>query len=136
MKVSDYARNYLRSRSTELMEDTCRIYRPSSNRVSYNPVTRQAINTTGTDIYRGVCRVWEVPAGGKFVLGEVEYTTTQLWLSLPYDSPVPEPDDQVEILASDDVSLIGRHLKVLSVVRGGGLRGSRKMQVEFVDKKS
>lgn len=117
------------------MEDECRVYTPVATRVVYDQVTRRATTVQGRDIYRGRCRLWEVPAGGKFALGEVEYTTSQTWLSLPFDAPVPQPDDMVQMIRSTDPSLNGRHLKILSVTRGGGLRGSRRMQVELADRK-
>lgn len=117
------------------MEDECRIYIPGLRRVHYDPDTRVATTLSGTDFYRGKCRLWEVPAGGKFDLGDLTYTMSQTWLSIPYDAPVPDTDHLVEMLKSVDPDLVGRILRITSVVHGGGLRASRRMQVEFVDRK-
>lgn len=135
MRISPTARRYLTRRSEHLMEDECRIFTPGLTRVEYDPETRVATTVQGTDYYLGKCRLWEVPAGGKFDLGELTYTMSQTWLSIPYDAPVPETDQLVEMLKSVDPGLTGKILRITSVVHGGGLRGSRRMQVEFVDRK-
>lgn len=135
MRQSLYGREYIRARAEDLMEDQCRIFRPGPTQLVYDPETRRATHSPTTTIYLGKCRVWEVPAGGQFVLGEVEYTTSQLWMSIPHNAPIPNQDDQVEILESVDGSLQGKFLKITSIVRGGNLRSSRRMHVDFVDRK-
>lgn len=56
-------------------------------------------------------------------------------LAIPWDAPVPEPEDQAKITESDDDSLIGRYVKILNITRGGGLRASRQMMVQYLDTK-
>lgn len=83
--------------------------------------------------YEGVCRFWEVQAGSPVVIGDQQVTVTQSYLSLPFDSYVPEQDDIVLITKSADHDLEGRTVQVVSTVRGGGLRASRKFQVRLVE---
>lgn len=135
MRISPTARRYLKKRSTHLMEDECRIYTPGLTRVVYDPVTREATTVSGKEFYQGKCRLWEVPAGGKFDLGDLQYTMSQTWLSIPFDAPVPDTDQLVQMTKSVDEDLVGKILRITSVVHGGGLRGSRRMQVEFMDRK-
>lgn len=135
MRISPTARRYLTKRSSELMEDACRIYTPGLTRVEYDPETRVATTITGETYYEGKCRLWEVPAGGRFDLGDIQYTMSQTWLSIPFDAPVPNTDQLVQMTMSVDPGLVGKILRITSVVHGGGLRGSRRMQVEFIDRK-
>ena len=136
MRISQFSRSYLRVRAVELMSDECVIFRPGNGgKVTYNPSNRQATVGSGTTIYSGPCRMWEVTGGSPVILADDELVVSQLWLSIPYNAAVPEPEDQVRITDSDDESLVGRHVKIMSIVRGGGLRASRRMQVQFIDSK-
>lgn len=140
------SRQYLRSRSKRLMRHQGRLYTPGRSKVSYDPFDRSASVIEGQgEKYIGPIRYWEVSAGSKALIGEREYTVSQSWVSIPYDAltpeggPVlPESDDHIQILSGDypdidDPALVGRYLRVLSVVRGGELRASRKMLCEFID---
>ena len=69
------------------------------------------------------------------VVGDHQQVITQSFLSLPYDAPVPEQDDIVLILDSADPDLIDRTVQVVSIVRGGGLRASRRFLVRQQDSK-
>ena len=132
MRISPFAASYVRKRTTERLSDTCKIWKPG------DPVT----NPDGTAYrpeaqvrYEGPCRFWEVNAGQQIVVAGEQITMTQAYLSLPYNSVVPESDDIVQILSSADDDLVGRTVNVISVVRGGGLRASRKFMVQVVDSK-
>lgn len=128
--VSRFAASYVRKRTTERMEDRCRIWKPGP------PVTGpdgKATRSVATVKYEGKCRIWEVSSGTQVLIGDEKLTMTQTYLSLPYNSVVPESDDVIKILACDDNDLVGRTVTVLSVVRGGGLRASRKFLVQVVE---
>lgn len=132
-RISPFARAYGRSRAGELMEDAVRITRPGPVKVVYDPVTRKTTTTSGVDVYVGKARLWEVSAGGHQVVGDQEFRVSQTYLSIPWDAPIPEPEDRVLITSSVDPQLVGRSLLILSTTRGGGLRVSRKMSVRFTD---
>lgn len=134
MRISPFAREYIRKRSTELMHDACKIYTPGPPLLD-----RSTGNTTTPESaikYEGPCRFWEVQAGQQVMVGDQELTMTQSYLALPFDAPVPEGDDTVEITDCDDPSLIGSTVDIISVVRGGGLRGSRKLLVKVINSES
>ena len=147
--ISPFARSYIRRRATRLLLMTCKITRPGgSSSVVYDPVTRKATRATGSKVvYEGNCRYWEVMAGSKTVVGEQELNVTQSWVSIPYDAKSPdgslaevEADDLITFTASPegediDPLLTGRTVNVVSIIFGGGLRASRRMQVEFTDRK-
>lgn len=133
MQVSAYARDHIRQRATDLMNCTVRMTRPGTE---YDPVTRRQISTEGLLIYEGPARVWEVPSGNQVMIGEEEIVVTSTYLTIPYwVQPLPESDDLVVVLASDDPDLTGRSLSIESVVRGGGLRASRRFQVTISESK-
>lgn len=127
MQIGTYPRDHIRQRATDLMSAAVRISRPG---VEYDPVTRRDTSTEGDLIYEGPARIWEVPAGSQIVIGEEEVTVTSTYLSIPFwVQPLPESDDLIVVTQSDDEDLIGRSLDIISVVRGGGLRASRRFQV-------
>jgi hypothetical protein len=134
MRISPFAQEYIRKRTAELMHDACKIYTPGS------PVLdRTTGNTTTPESavkYEGPCRFWEVQAGQQVLIGDQELVMTQSFLSLPYDAPVPEGDDVVEITDCDDPVLIGTTVNVISAVHGGGLRASRKLLVRVIESES
>lgn len=127
MQIGTYPRDHIRQRATDLMSAAVRISRPGTE---YDPVTRRDTSTEGDLIYEGPARIWEVPAGSQIVIGEEEVTVTSTYLSIPFwVHPLPESDDLIVVTQSDDEDLIGRSLDIISVVRGGGLRASRRFQV-------
>lgn len=131
MPLSKFAASYVRSRTSDRMDDECRIFKPGGMVV--DPVTHKAKRADAVVKYEGKCRFWEVQAGSQVVIGDQQVVVTQSYLSLPYDAPVPESDDIVEITKSVDPDLVGRTVQVVSIVRGGGLRASRKFLVRLVD---
>lgn len=131
VRISPFGRSYVRKRAAELMSDQCRIFKPGP--VEIDNTTGQAYRTTEVVKYEGKCRFYEVQAGQQIIVGDEQITMTQSYLTLPFNSVIPESDDIIEITASDDVDLVGRTVEVISVVRGGGLRASRKLAVRVRD---
>lgn len=133
MRISPFAGAYVRKRTTEHMVDSCKIWKPGAPVV--DPVTGVATRPQSTIKYEGPCRFWEVPSGTQVIVGDQQITQAQTYLSLPYNSIIPESDDVVQITDSDDIDLVGRMVNVISVVRGGGLRASRRFLVQVVESK-
>lgn len=131
MRISPTAQAYVRKRATELMADQCRIFKPQKPVLDRN--TGKTVTPDPVIKYEGPCRFWEVQSGGQVLIGDEQVTMSQTYLSLPFNSVVPESDDVVEITASADDSLVGTTVQVISIVRGGGLRGSRKLSVRVVE---
>lgn len=129
--ISPFAAAYVRRRTSERMVDQCRIWTPGP--VVLDRTTGKT--SRGEDIlkYQGMCRFWEQTAGSAALLGDENVTISQTYLSLPYNAPIPESDDIVKITMSVDPDLVGRTVKVVSVVRGGGLRASRRFSVQVVE---
>jgi hypothetical protein len=133
MRVSPTAQAYIRRRASELMADECRIFKPQKPVLDRN--TGKTVTPSPVTKYEGPCRYWEVQSGQQISVGDEQLTLTQSYLSLPYDAPVPESDDIVEITKSVDSTLQGTTVAVISITRGGGLRGSRKLLVRVVESK-
>lgn len=131
MRISPVAAAYIRKRATALMNDACIVYNPD------DPVLDDTTGTVTTPYteakYEGPCRYWEVPAGQVMRVGEENIVLAQSYLSLPWDAPIPESSDTIEITQSEDPSLIGTTVTVVSTVRGGELRGSRRMLVRVTE---
>lgn len=132
MRISPFAGSYVRKRTTERMVDACKIWKPGAVVIDANGVASRAAGTTK---YEGPCRFWEVPGGVQVIVGDEQITTANAFLSLPYNSIVPESDDVVQITASVDNDLVGRVVNVTGVIRGGGLRASRRFTVQVVSSK-
>lgn len=131
MRVSPAAQAYIRKRASALMADECRIFKPGKPVLDRN--TGKTVTPDPVVKYEGVCRYWEVQSGQQISVGDEQLTLTQSYLSLPFDAPVPESDDIVEITKSVDPTLQGTTVSVIGITRGGGLRGSRKLLVRVVE---
>ena len=131
MRISPTAQSYIRKRATSLMDDACKIYKPGKPVLDRN--TGKTTTSAPNIKYDGPCRYWEVQSGQQIMVGEEEIVLSQSYLTLPFDAPVPESDDTVEITASVDPTLVGTTVSVISIVRGGGLRASRKLLVRVVE---
>lgn len=131
MRISPFAASYVRKRTAERMDDVCKVWKPGP------PVLDRTTGKTrrGDSVvkYEGPCRFWEVTSGQQALLGDTQVVFSQSYLSLPYNSVVPESDDVVKIIRSVDADLTGRTVRVVSVVRGGGLRASRRFMVQVID---
>jgi hypothetical protein len=131
--ISKFGRSYVRKRATQRQDDACKIWKPGP--VVVDKSTGKSSRSVLQVKYEGPCRFWEVTAGQQIVVGDEQITMTQAYLSLPYNAPIPEADDVVEITHSDDTDLIGRTVEVISAVRGGGLRASRRLMVKVRESK-
>lgn len=134
MRISPFQARYVRHRTSSLMVDRCKIWKAGSPLLD-----RPSGHTTrseGAIKYEGRCRFWEVTSGSQTIIGDQQIVMTQSYFSIPYDAPVPESDDIVQIIDSVDPDLIGRTLNILSTVRGGGLRASRRFTVELIESQS
>lgn len=132
MRISPFAASYVRKRTTEHMVDRCKIWRPGDVVVDNDGNASRNIAEVK---YEGACRFWEVSAGQQVVVGDQQISMTQSYLTLPYNAPVPEQDDIVQITESADSDLQGRVVNITGVVRGGGLRASRRFTVQVVESK-
>ena len=128
LRISPYARTYLRERATDLMN--CSII-AANPLVVYDPSTRRETAGAGEQIYDGPARVWQVPSSAQVVVGEDQVTITQTMLSVPWDTPSFALDTLILVTDADDPDLIGRSLNIESSVRGGGLRASRQFSVSI-----
>jgi hypothetical protein len=129
MRISPYATVYIRERSTDLMNATVRINTPVP---AYDPATRTTTNTEGPVKYEGPARIWEVPGGSEVIIGDEKYVITQSNMSIPWNvSPLPEVDDLIIVVDSDDADLVGRSINIESAVRGGGMRASRRFEISI-----
>jgi hypothetical protein len=100
------------------MTDTCRVYRTGGIGV-FDPDTG-TVTGAETELYNGRCRVKQVPGyktGGEEV-GESIVPRTAPIISVPHGENAILAGDRVEILTSDDESLIGRPLIVQAVHAG------------------
>lgn len=128
--ISSYARKYVRERTADRMVDACKIWKPGPPVL--DPATGKTKRGPGTTKYEGPCRVWEAPVGSPTFDTQQKLVVTATYLSIPFDAPVPDQDDVVLITKSDDSDLQGRTVSIVSMVRGGGLRASRRFQVRIV----
>ena len=131
--ISSYARSYVRSRATNVMGYECKAERVTQGghdetTLIYSPGSR-------TELYEGVCRVWEL--GGASVVGlgdtdaDIDISTTQI--SLPWDSPLLKKDDEIVITgAVTDDMMIGKRFQVQSAAKAGELRATRRYSVVAV----
>lgn len=124
-----FSLSYLRTRTTEKMDHTCRINRPGS--YTDNDLTGIASYQAGAVVYEGPCRFWEAQGGSGGFLGEEQVKVTQTFLSIPWSSPVPEEDDVITILTHVDPDMVGRTVQVEAMTRGGDLRASRVFRVKI-----
>lgn len=113
------------------MVDECRIWTPGP--IVTDKATGKAGRAVKTLKYEGVCRFWEVSSGQQALIGDQQIVMSSSFLTVPFDAPVPESNDVVKITKSVDSDLEGRVVRVVSIVRGGGLRGSRRFLVQVID---
>lgn len=132
VRISPFARAYLRRRTTEKMEDACQIWHPREN-VSFDRTTGVATAFKGDLLYEGPCRIWQVTPGSPTLLGDEVITQAQTMLSLPFDAPVqPRRDDVVYVTKATDPALQGFYFQAIASSFSGGLRASRRFQVSVM----
>jgi hypothetical protein len=131
MKISQFARDYVRKRTEDRMEDACKIWKPGEP--TFDPVTKRASRAEAVVRYEGMCRIWEAQAGAQVLVGDEQVTMTSTYLTLPREAPVPESDDVIEITDALDPDMIGRTVTITGVSRGGDMAPSRRFMVEVMD---
>ena len=131
MRVSPFAKEYIRKRAEMLMNGTCRIWTPSEDRVRQPDGSYKA--APGLTKYEGPCRLWEVSAGSLQSVNDQMVAETNTYFSIPWDAPVPESQDWIKIITHEDPALVGRTVYIHSMYKGGGLRASRRFMVEIKD---
>lgn len=131
VRISPFQSRYIRNRAALLMVDQCKIW--TAGKPVLDRVTGKTTRAESAVKYLGKCRFWEIANGSQTLIGDQQIVMSQSFFSIPYDAPVPESDDIVQITASADSDLVGRTINILSIVRGGGLRASRRFTVELID---
>lgn len=104
----------LRADEEALLPDTCTVKRASGEPV-FDDNTGQYATPAPDTIYTGACRIAPLSMQDRAVLfGEraVDLVTHQG--TFPYNAPVFEKDDVVEVTASADDQLVGRALEIHS----------------------
>lgn len=132
MRISPFAKSYLRLRAAKLMVSQCTIWHPQDN--TYDPAQLASIvPPLGAPIYVGQCRFWRAATGVQTLMGEEIVTVTETFLSIPYNSVVPVERDIARIDNHDDPTMIGRTMQLIGIARGGSLRGSRVFSVRMFE---
>jgi hypothetical protein len=131
--ISQTAIDYVRRTATSIMISTCRIERV--NKPSFNTDTGRAVPGSKTTIYEGPCRIWEVSGGAPILVSEDEVTMQSTQLSIPWNaSPVPERNDEVEILTSPDPAVVGKRFVIDTSAKAGEMRATRRFAVRGYQK--
>jgi len=126
----------MRKRSVQWLEKTgatCRITRPSyAELVTYDSVTGVATREhTDELVYEGPCRIELIPGSQVQYPNDQAQTVSTTVMYVPWHVDNIQVLDQVEMLTEDDPTLVGPKLfTVVAQQRGGGLRTSRRFNVE------
>jgi hypothetical protein len=126
--VSTWAKSYVRNVAEHQFTSSVRIHKVGTPVL--DTVTGIYTSVEGADVYEGPARIWSVDGSGVLSLGEGDYAMQATYCSIPWDAePVPDVDDQVEVIASDDTELIGQRFRVMSVDGGGLTRATRRLSL-------
>lgn len=129
--ISAYARSYVRSRATAVMEYVCRITR-SGPPEGYDE-TSLVFTAAGPKelVYQGPCRIWEVANASSVVVGDTDIYQVSTNLSIPWDSPeIILRYDEVEVLtAPQDPQMVGKRFEIQTVAKAGELRATRRFEI-------
>lgn len=135
--MSDFARptEFLaiaRERRRVMMRSTCRITRPSRERV-FDPATGEYDTPDHTVVYEGPChlisRVTNAIAQSYHDFGGGEVANETAAIALPWDAPMVDNSDSFEMLASDDQWIVDRGPRPVGWVR---YADSRTMRILFI----
>jgi Family of unknown function (DUF6093) len=100
-----------------LMRDKVAITRVTGR--TFNSATNTYLPTV-VQVYSGVADVKPRDIGSVDVqAGDFEVVLRQFDIAFPWESAEARPDDVVTVTASDDATLVGRDLVVMSAARGG-----------------
>lgn len=107
----------LRADEEALLPDQCTITRAGDGSPgTFNETTgRYDGGPAADEIYEGACRIAPLSASDRSLLfGDKDINVLGYRITLPHDAPVLSKDDAVEVTASADPQLVGRHLEVHS----------------------
>lgn len=123
---------YLRNQATALMRSQVHVSRPGVP--VYDPVTGNAVGTTGTSGYVGAAHIHPAVGGAAVYQNDALVSMVQVQVSLPWNAiPVPHEEDQVVVISDDDASLVGKTLRVVDVSAGGIGFAVRMLTCTFVE---
>lgn len=132
--ISRRAIDYVRKNATAIMQYDCKIERVAhgghdEDTLVYTPGSR-------TTIYEGKCRIWEVQGTQVSIAADVDVTTQQTNLSIPWDvEVVPQRNDEVLITASPtDPALVNKRFQIQSSAKAGEMRATRRFVVVSEEK--
>jgi Family of unknown function (DUF6093) len=126
--ISPRAKAYVRRAAEAQFTCTVRIF--ATTVPTLNTTTGLYTSSEGAEVYSGPARIWSVDGGQVIAVGEGDYAYQSTFCSIPWDTvPVPDVDQQIEVLTSDDTDLVGRTFRIMSVDGGGQARATRRMQI-------
>lgn len=128
--ITAWARSYVRTRATQVMEFDCRIERlekPEAydeNTLEMSPAQRQVV-------YTGKCRVWELTGSSTVLVGETDVYLQPTQLSIPWNTTaIIKRGDEAEITgAPQDSQMVGKRFEIQNVAKAGELRATRRFEV-------
>lgn len=134
--ITPWARAYVRTRATEVMEYDCRIERVNRPE-SYDEDTLVLAPSDRETVYEGKCRVWELAGASLVAVGDTDTYVQATQLSIPWDTTeVILRYDEVEILdAPQDSQMVGKRFEIQNVAKAGELRATRRFEVTSVMEK-
>lgn len=125
------ATNYIRGVTKAGMRSTVQVVTPDVP--VYDDVSGYAVGATKAVGYSGPATVHDAQGGGEqdFADGMVEVNSIQI--SVPFDAaPVPQVEDHLTITATDDPTLVGETLRIISITNGGVIPVVRTLTCTFV----
>lgn len=134
--ITPWARAYVRTRATQVMEFDCRIERVDRPD-TYDEDTLVLTPGAREVVYEGKCRVWELAGASLIAVGDTDTYQQATQLSIPWDTDaVILRYDEVEILgAPQDSQMVGKRFEIQNVAKAGELRATRRFEVTSVMEK-
>jgi len=132
--ISAYARSWVRSRATGVMEYTCRIERKPRPQGYDEDTLVFTAEEPPEVIYEGRCRIWEVAGAASITVGDTDIYQQSTQLSIPWDeTPLIHRYDEVTILtAPTDSQMVGKRYEIQTIAKAGELRATRRFEVTGV----
>lgn len=128
--IPAYALRYLRAAAESSMRSAVQVVTPSVP--VYDDETGRAVGSSVVDGYAGPANIHPALSSGEqdFAGGMVEVNL--ITVSIPFASePVPQLEDHVQIIATEDPALIGETLRVIGISNGGSLPVVRTLSCTF-----
>jgi len=132
--ITGYARRYVRSRATAVMEYTCQIYRGAKPDAYDEDTLIYTVGGVKELIYDGICRIWELSSASSIVVGDTDVYQQATNLSIPWDEPaiIRRYDEVVITSAPQDSQMVGERFEIQTVAKAGELRATRRFEVTGV----